>query len=49
MIRDIIVVAGSHQMEVVQYIRPEIWGVMLDRLIAVFSLRDFELEVINHL
>ena len=49
MIRDITVVAGSHQREVVQYIRPKIWGVVLDSLIAVFSLRAFELEVVYHL
>ncbi len=49
MIRDITVVTGSHQREVVQYIRPEIWGVVLDSLIAVFSSRDFKLEVTNYL
>jgi hypothetical protein len=41
MIRDIIVVAGSHQREVMPYIRPETQGLALDSLIAAFVFEGF--------
>jgi hypothetical protein len=41
MIRDITVVAGSHQREVVPYIRPEILGFVLDSSIIAFAFKEF--------
>ncbi len=42
MIKDITVVAGSHQREVVPYIRPEILGLALDSSIAAFVFEEFQ-------